>query len=61
VNKPNTNFELSISDLELIERSLHSFMNSADYPDQKEISKVLGKLHNQKNWYRPKTPTYVSG
>ncbi len=27
----------------------------------KEINKLLGKLHNQKIWYRPKDKTYISG
>jgi len=26
-----------------------------------QINDLLGRLHNQKNWYRPKSPTYVSG
>ena len=59
--KPNKTFELSVDDLELIERSLTAFMTTADYVDQKEIAQVLGKLHNQKNWYRPKNKVYISG
>ena len=59
--KPNKTFELSVDDLELIERSLHSYMATAEYADQKEITQVLGKLHNQKNWYRPKKEVYISG
>ena len=27
----------------------------------KAIHNLLGKLHNQKNWYRPTTDVYVSG
>ena len=27
----------------------------------KEIYTLLGKLHNQKVWYRPKNKTYVGG
>ena len=26
-----------------------------------EIQELLGKLHDQKVWYRPKEKTYVSG
>ena len=59
--KPNKTFELSVDDLELIERSLTAFMTTAEYPDQQLIAQVLGKLHNQKNWYRPKNKVYISG
>jgi len=59
--KPNKTFELSVDDLELIERSLTAFMTTAEYPDQRLIAQVLGKLHNQKNWYRPKNGVYVGG
>ena len=27
----------------------------------KEINSLLGKLHNQKLWHRPKNTTYISG
>lgn len=27
----------------------------------KEVYNLLGRLHNQKNWYRPKSETYISG
>lgn len=27
----------------------------------KEIQDLLGRLHNQKNWYRPEEGIYVSG
>jgi len=59
--KPNKTFELSVDDLELIERSLTAFMTTAEYTDQRLIAQVLGKLHNQKNWYRPKNKVYISG
>lgn len=26
-----------------------------------EINELLGKLHNQKSWYRPKSGPYISG
>lgn len=53
--KPNKNFELSIEDIELIENSLRKMDQT------REISDLLGKIHNQKNWYRPKSDSYVSG
>ena len=27
----------------------------------RRINNLLGKLHHQKNWYRPKNDTYVGG
>lgn len=53
--KPNTQFKLSVRDLELIEMAL---LNMEQTPD---VRALLGKLHNQKNWYRPKDGTYISG
>ena len=59
--KPNTNFKLEVADLELIESALHNQLAKSSEKDQKNIYELLGKLHNQKNWYRPKTGTYVGG
>ena len=53
--KPNTQFNLSVRDLELIELAL---LQQEQTP---EVRALLGKLHNQKNWYRPKNKVYVSG
>ena len=53
--KPNTQFNLSVRDLELIEQAL---LQQEQTP---EVRALLGKLHNQKNWYRPKNKVYVSG
>lgn len=52
--KPNTQFELSVRDLELIETALRALEQT------KEVRELLGSLHNQKNWYRPKEG-YISG
>ena len=27
----------------------------------REVYELLGSLHNQKNWFRPKSPVYISG
>lgn len=59
--KPNTKFELNVADLELIESALHHQLATAKDEEQKAIYNLLGKLHNQKVWYRPKKITYVSG
>lgn len=53
--KPNTQFELSVKDLELIEYALHKLEQT------REVRELLGRLHNQKNWYRPKDAIYVGG
>ena len=56
--KPNTHFILSVQDIELIERCLHEALKESD--EAKRIHALLGKLHNQKTWYRP-TGIYISG
>lgn len=53
--KPNTQFELSVKDIALIEKALRE---SDQTP---ETQKLLGKIHNQKNWHRPRDEIYVSG
>ena len=53
--KPNTKFNLSVRDIELIEQALHSVEQT------REVRELLGRLHNQKNWYRPKDRVYVGG
>lgn len=53
--KPNNNFKLSVKDIELIEQALLSMEQTA------EVRDLLGRLHNQKIWYRPKNKVYVSG
>lgn len=71
--KPNYNFELGIEDIDLIEKSLYERVSELSqmhwkYPDKykefdkqiKEIRELLGRIHNQKIWYRPKE-NYISG
>lgn len=55
--KPNTNFTLTVQELELIESALRTRLDSED---KLKILDLLGKLHQQKNWYRPKEG-YISG
>lgn len=77
----NRNFQLSISDVDLIEEALRargrelcrmrralSDGNPADMEsirvieeDQRNGEELLGRLHDQKVFYRPKTSVYVSG
>jgi len=59
--KPNKKFELSVKDLELIELALFNAQIKADQKGKRELQELLGRLHNQKNWYRPKDAIYVGG
>ena len=58
--KPNTNFVLSVRDIELIEQSLFLLQTNADEAGKREIQNLRAKLYHQKVWYRPKKD-YVSG
>ena len=58
--KPNTNFVLSVRDIELIQQSLFLLQTNADEADKREIQNLRAKLHHQKVWYRP-GKDYVSG
>jgi hypothetical protein len=62
MTKPNTNFELSVQDIDIIEQSLRSSLSESHKSgsERKQIHELLGKLHSQKNWYRPKN-TYIGG
>lgn len=70
----NTNFELSIEDMELIEAALLENKKSlsvrriaqADKPAEEDgtirkISELLGRLHNQKEFFRPRHGVYLGG
>lgn len=72
--KPNTKFELSVNDIEIIEKALKAkagrrgmkiLKGEGDFDRLKvetdEIMDLLGRLHQQKIWYRPKNETYVGG
>ncbi len=84
MSKPNTEFNLELRDIDLIENAINSViarrssamslltedsaenpMDISAYRDIKqevaELRDLLGRLHNQKNWYRPQTEAvYVS-
>ena len=71
--KPNLKFELTVKDIAIIETALQNKvgrraqrMMAGEDPEilQKETSEIrdlLGRLHNQKSWYRPRNDIYVSG
>jgi hypothetical protein len=64
--KPNKNFELNIRDIEVIESALRAkagrrgmAIAQGDVSEKlkeemHEIQDLLGRLHDQKIWYRPK-------
>tara|TARA_B100000927_G_scaffold282698_1_gene269656 strand:- start:282 stop:503 length:222 start_codon:yes stop_codon:yes gene_type:complete len=72
--KPNQTFELTVNDIEIIESALRAkagrrgmkmLTGDGDMKKLKaeadEIMELLGRLHHQKNWFRSKSKTYVSG
>jgi hypothetical protein len=75
VTKPNTKFELSIRDIEIIEQALRAKAGRRGLAiaqgetsqqlkeEMHEIQNLLGRIHGQKIWYpkMPKGSTYVSG
>lgn len=70
--KPNTTFELTVRDIEVIEQALRAkagrrglaIAEGETSPqlreEMNEIQELLGRLYHQKVWYRPKG-NYVSG
>ena len=64
--KPNNTFELSIRDIEVIESALRAKagrrgmaiaegnVSTQLHQEMIEIQDLLGKLHDQKVWFRPK-------
>lgn len=83
MNVPNTQFELSVNDIDVIETALRrqiraltehrmTYVQSTIKPESelasvqeidrevREIHTLLGRLHNQKEWYRPKD-NYIGG
>jgi len=70
---PNKKFELSVRDIEVIEQALRAKAGRRGLAiaqgetsellraEMQEIQDLLGRIHHQKNFYRPKDKTYVSG
>lgn len=64
--KPNKNFELGVRDIEIIEQSLRAKAGRRGMAiangetseklkeEMHEIQELLGRLHDQKVWYKPK-------
>ncbi len=70
----NSNFELTVEDMDLIETSLRQTKaelaaqfdkadNQSPKLDQtvRQIHELLGRLHNQKVFYRPRKGSYIGG
>ena len=70
----NTKFDLSVEDMDVIEHALREVksklaieaINAKDVAAPQvdkvgQIHELLGRLHNQKIFYRPKTGAYISG
>lgn len=61
----NEMFELSVEDIDLIERALRNLTGSS-LPEgaeetERQVQDLLGRLHNQKIFYRPKDDVYIGG
>jgi hypothetical protein len=71
--KANKKFDLSVRDIEIIEQALRAkagrrglaIANGETSPQLKEelreLQELLGRIHDQKVWFRPKNKIYVSG
>lgn len=64
----NKTFELSVEDMDLIETALRTKMRGIDQNEApaggvsaQRINDLLGRLHNQKVFYRPQSGAYVGG
>ena len=63
---PNRNIELSVEDMDLIEAALRARKAARSSEDHhngevRQIHDLLGKLHNQKVFYRPGATPYIGG
>ncbi len=74
--KYTSSFKVNLQEMEVIEkalnRTLSTFLNELHTLPQgakaetlrsniREVNELLGSLHNQKNWFRPKSSVYISG
>ena len=71
--KPNNNFELTVRDIEVIESALRAKAGRRGlaiaegnastqlHEEMRELQQLLGKIHNQKNWYKPSDGCFQGG
>lgn len=70
----NSSFELSIEDMDLIETALrqtkadlsgrsYRLVDGLGHPEEalRKVDELLGRLHNQKVFYRPRRGAYIGG
>ena len=70
----NTQFDLTVEDMDVIEDALREVKtklstqvvhsDAAGAPEAQKVRRIhdlLGRLHNQKIFYRPKAGAYISG
>ena len=72
MTKPNKYFKLEVKDLEIIEKALEakvarrsmSLLEKYDKQkdlELKQIRDLLGRIHHQKEWYKPKNNVFAGG
>ncbi len=59
--KYNTKFDLSLNDMDVIETALRGALHAKEDLDQEAVTDLLGRLHNQKTFFRPQNGIYVGG
>jgi len=74
--KPNTKFNLTVNDISHIEKALYTRLAELSglcqtfsttkkilelSEETSEIYNLLGRIHNQKGWYRPEMDVYIGG
>lgn len=61
--KYTTKFDITLNDMEVIETALRAAIDKdgEDSIDAQTANDLLGRLHNQKTFYRPSQGVYVGG
>ncbi|MEL7153728.1 MAG: hypothetical protein AAFN51_08075 [Pseudomonadota bacterium] len=59
--KYNTKFDLTLQDMDVIETALRGALQTKEDLDEQTVTDLLGRLHNQKTFYRPGNGVYVGG
>jgi hypothetical protein len=71
--KPNKLFELTIRDIEVIESALRAKagrrgmaiaqgdVSTQLHAEMIELQELLGRIHHQKNWYKPTDDRFQGG
>jgi hypothetical protein len=71
--KPNKKFDLTIRDIEVIESALRAKagrrglaiaqgdVSTQLHAEMIELQELLGRIHHQKNWYKPTDGSFQGG